>query len=93
MIKQFILVGAVVLSGCATQTPVVPTSVTLPYYTMDTFQANCLYGDTQRKFLEERIAEYNQYHQTRPYTEQDRAYYIKLKNALWGLRSACGANR
>ena len=93
MIKQLILAGAIVLSGCATQAPVVPTSVTLPYYTMDTFKANCLYGETQRKFLEERINEYNQFHQTRLYTEQDRNYYIKLKNALWGLRSACGANR
>ena len=93
MIKQLILAGAIVLSGCATQAPVVPTSVTLPYYTMDTFKADCLYGDTQRRFLEERITEYNQYHLTRPYTEQDRTYYIKLKNALWGLRSACGANR
>jgi hypothetical protein len=93
MIKQLVLVGAVVLGGCASQAPVVPTSVTLPYYTMDGFKADCLYGDTQRRFLEDKIAEYNQYHQTRPYTEQDRTYYTKLKNALWGLRSACGANR
>ena len=96
MIKQLVLVGAIVLSGCATRAPVTPmvaVPAALPYYVMDTFKADCLYGETQRRFLEERIAEYNQYHQTRPYTEQDRNYYIKLKNALWGLRSACGANR
>ena len=96
MIKQLVLVSAIVLTGCATRAPVAPVVMApaaLPYYTMDTFKADCLYGETQRRFLEDRIAEYNQYHTTRPYTEQDRTYYIKLKNALWGLRSACGANR
>jgi hypothetical protein len=100
MIKHLVIISAVMLGGCATQTPtytrMAPEAMTpavLPYYVMDTFKADCLYGDTQRKFLEERIAEYNLYHQSRPLTEQDRDYYIKLKNALWGLRSACGANR
>ena len=93
MIKQIVLAGVIVLSGCATQTPTVTTPAVLPYYAMDTFKADCLYGDSQRRFLEERIREYNQYHQTRPATEQGRDYYTKLKNALWGLRSACGANR
>jgi hypothetical protein len=93
MIKQIVLAGAIVLSGCATQTPTVTTPAVLPYYVMDTFKADCLYGDSQRRFLEEKIREYNQYHQTRPATEQGRDYYTKLKNALWGLRSACGANR
>jgi hypothetical protein len=102
MIKQIVLVSVVMLGGCATQTPmptytrmqtVVATPAVLPYYAMDTFKADCLYGDSQRRFLEERITEYNQYHQTRPFTEQDRDYHTKLKNALWGLRSACGANR
>jgi hypothetical protein len=102
MIKQIVLVSVVMLGGCAIQTPmptytrmppVVATPAVLPYYAMDTFKADCLYGDSQRRFLEERITEYNQYHQTRPFTEQDRDYHTKLKNALWGLRSACGANR
>jgi hypothetical protein len=102
MIKQIVVAGVIVLSGCATQTPAptytrmpptVTTPAVLPYYVMDTFKADCLYGDNQRRFLEERIREYNQYHQTRPVTEQGRDYYTKLKNALWGLRSACGANR
>jgi len=93
MIKQLVLAGAIVLTGCATRAPVAPVPAALPYQVMDTFKADCLYGETQRKFLEERIAEYNQYHQTRPYTEQDRVYHTKLKNALWGLRSACGTNR
>jgi len=95
MIKQFILVGVVVLSGCATRTPTVmpETRPTLPYYTMDNFKADCLYGETQRKFLEDRIEEYQLYHRDRAVTEQDRLYYNKLKNSLWGLRSACGSNR
>jgi hypothetical protein len=96
MIKQLVLAGVIVLSGCATQAPA-PTYTrmppALPYHAMATFKADCLYSASQRQFLEERINEYNQYHQTRPYTEQDRDYYTKLKNALWGLRSACGANR
>ena len=90
MLKTLILVGIVTLSGCASRTQPQPT---LPYYTMDNFKADCLYGESQRKFLEDKIAEYEQYHVTRPYTEQDRRYYIKLKNELWGLRSACGSNR
>jgi hypothetical protein len=90
MIKALVLVGVVALSGCATRTtPVTP----LPYYTMNNFKAECSLSETQRRFLEDRIAEYELYHQTRPYTEQDQRYYIKLKNSLWGLRSACGANR
>ena len=95
MIKQIVLVGTIVLGGCATQAPApnVMTPAALPYYVMDSFKADCLYSANHRKFLEDRINEYNQYHQTRPYTEQDRDYYTKLKNALWGLRSACGANR
>jgi hypothetical protein len=93
MIKLLVLVGMIALGGCATQAPVTPTPVALPYHVMDTFRADCLYGDNQRRFLEDRINEYNQYHQTRAHTEQGRSYYVKLKNALWGLRSACGANR
>ena len=94
--KQLIIVSAIVLTGCAAQQPT--TTVTaapamLPYYAMTNFKADCLYGDTQRQFLEERIAEYDRYHATRAATEQSRDYYNKLKNALWGLRSACGANR
>ena len=102
MIKQLVLASVIVLGGCATQAPaptytrmqpVVATPMVLPYYVMDTFKADCLYSDNHRRFLEERINEYNQYHQTRTVTEQSRDYYTKLKNALWGLRSACGANR
>jgi hypothetical protein len=90
MIKALVLVGVIALSGCATRTLPVAS---LPYYTMDNFKAECSLSATQRKFLEDRVAEYELYHQTRPYTEQDKQYYIKLKNSLWGLRSACGANR
>jgi hypothetical protein len=93
MIKLLVLTSMIVLGGCATQAPTTPTPVALPYSVMDNFKADCLYGDSQRRFLEDRITEYNQYHQTRAHTEQGRSYYIKLKNALWGLRSACGANR
>jgi hypothetical protein len=57
MIKQIVLAGAIVLSGCATQTPTVTTPAVLPDYVMDTFKADCLYGDSQRRFLEEKIRE------------------------------------
>ena len=91
--KQLIIVSAILLTGCAAQQPVTTAPAMLPYYAMTNFKADCLYGDTQRQFLEERLAEYDRYHATRAATEQSRDYYNKLKNALWGLRSACGANR
>jgi hypothetical protein len=93
MIKALVLVGAVALGGCATRTQPVKVEAPLPYGVMDTFRADCLYGETQRKFLEDRIEEYQSYHRDRAVTEQDRLYYNKLKNSLWGLRSACGSNR
>ena len=93
MLKLLILAGAIALSGCATRAPTPKAEAPLPYYVMDNFKANCLYGDYQRKFLEDKIAEYQYYHQDHPYTEQDREYYSKLKNALWGLRSSCALSR
>jgi len=93
MIKTLVLVGVIALSGCATRTPPPKPEVPLPYHVMDNFKADCLHGETQRKFLEDKIEEYEFYHKDRPYTDVDRRYYIKLKNALWGLRSACGSNR
>jgi hypothetical protein len=93
MIKALVLVGAIVLSGCATRTVPAKVEAPLSYNAMDNFKADCLYGETQRKFLKDKIEEYEFYHKDRPYTDAGRIYYIKLKNALWGLRSACGSNR
>ena len=93
MIKLLVLAGVITLSGCATRTPVAKAEAPLPYYIMDTVKADCLYGDHQRKFLEDKIAEYQYYHTDHPYTDQDRQYYSKLKNALWGLRSSCALSR
>ena len=88
MFKELVLIGAIVLSGCASKSPVAPTPG-LPYHMMDNFKADCLHAKYQMQFLEDKIAEYQQYHQTRPYTNADHVYHRKLKNALWGLRSSC----
>lgn len=93
MLKLLVLAGVIALSGCATRTAPVKADTPLPYYLMDNFKADCLYGDYQRKFLEDKIEEYQYYHRDHPYTQQDREYYSKLKNALWGLRSSCVSSR
>lgn len=90
MLKQLVLIGAIVLSGCASKPPAT-TNSGLPYHVMDNFKADCKYAKYQTQFLEDKITDYQQYHQTRPYTDADRTYYRKLKNALWGLRSSCAA--
>lgn len=90
MLKILIILGTVVVVGCASKPPVT-TNYSLPYHMMDNFKADCLYAKHQTKFLEDKIAEYQQYHLTHPYTDADHVYYRKLKNALWGLRSSCAA--
>lgn len=90
MIKALVLVGVVALSGCAiAPRPVAPAPA---YSTMDSFRADCLYGKGQIKFLEQKLTEYQQYHETHPYTEADEKYYRQIKNALWALRSKCIVN-
>ena len=93
MIKLLVLASVIALTGCATRTPQPKAEAPLSYYVMDNFKADCLYGDYQRKFLEDKISEYQYYHKDHPYTDQDREYYSKLKNALWGLRSSCISSR
>jgi len=91
--RVIFFLAVIFMVGCATRTVPSKPEAPLPYNVMDNFKADCLYGETQRKFLEDKIEEYEFYHKDRPYTDVDRRYYIKLKNALWGLRSACGSNR
>ena len=88
MLKILIFLSAVVIVGCASKSTVVSTPG-LPYHMMDNFKADCLHAKYQMQFLEDKLAEYHQYHQTRSYTNADHVYHRKLKNALWGLRSSC----
>jgi len=87
------LTAVAILTGCAATTapPVAtPAAVYIPaYQAMDLFRPDCLYARTQIEMLERKLVEYQQYHEHYPYTEADFKYYRQLKNALWGLRSAC----
>ena len=84
MIKNLIILSAVVLVGCASQ----PQQKYYPA-DMNNFIANCNQASSQIDFLTQRIDEYNEYHRTNPPTLEDRRYYGKLKNNLWSLRSSC----
>ena len=85
MIKILVLVGVIVLGGCASQ----PEK---PYYPADmkNFVASCQQAKNQIPFLTEKIDEY---HRTHPITLEDRRYFEKLKNNLWSLRSSCSAKQ
>ena len=84
MLKQLILLGIVVLVGCASQ----PAK---PYYPadMNNFIANCRQAKSQFDFLQQEIDAYLEYHRTVPVTLEDQRYFGKLKNNLWSLRSTC----
>ena len=86
MLKTLVILSAIVLVGCASQ----PKQ---EYYPADmkNFVANCNQAKSQVDFLTQKIDEYNEYHKTHPITLEDRRYYGKLKNNLWGLRSVCSA--
>ena len=81
MIKQLVLASVIVLGGCATQAPA-PTYTRMQPVVATPMVLPYYVMDT---FKADCLY--------RPVTEQSRDYYTKLKNALWGLRSACGANR
>jgi predicted lipoprotein len=90
MIKKLVLVGVMSMAGCAiTPKPVAPAPA---YSTMNSFKPDCLYGKGQINFLEQKLTEYQQYHETHPYTAADTQYYRQVKNALWALRSKCVVN-
>jgi len=88
MINALVLVGVIVLGGCASQ----PEK---PYYPADmkTFVASCQQAKNQIPFLIQKIDEYHEYHRTHPITLEDRRYFEKLKNNLWSLRSSCSAKQ
>ena len=85
MIKYFIPVILVVLVGCANRAPEKEYSPA----DMKNFVANCKIAKIQIDFLQQKIAEFLEYHQTHPLTVEDRKYYGRLKNNLWSLRSTC----
>ena len=89
MLKILILVGVVALAGCASSQP------EKTYYPADmkNFVASCQLARSQVDFLNQKIAEYLEYHKDRPTTLEDRRYYGQLKNNLWSLRSSCSAKQ
>lgn len=86
MLKQLVIVGTVLLVGCASQ----PTP-TYQKADMTNFIANCRVAKTQIDFLQKQIDAYVAYHQKVPPTLEDQRYYGKLKNNIWSLRSTCPA--
>jgi hypothetical protein len=86
MLKTLMIVGTVVLVGCAGR----PNQ---PYQPADmkNFVASCSQAKNQIDFLSQQIDEYNEYHKNQPITLEDRRYYSQLKNNLWSLRSTCSA--
>jgi hypothetical protein len=91
MLKTVMIIGTVVLVGCAGQ----PRQPEKPYQPADmkNFVAGCNLARSQIDFLTQKINEYHEYHRTRPITLEDRRYYGQLKNNLWSLRSTCSAKQ
>ena len=87
-IRILLLAGAIAVTGCATRPRPVAVNVP-PYQVMDSFKADCLYAKSQIEFLERKLVEYQQYHESYPYTDADTRYYRQVKNALWALRTSC----
>lgn len=79
------LVILLLITGCATQTKVPVTNTAR--LDMTTFAADCRYASYQMTQLQTALSEYDQT-QTKDY-----AYYQKLKNNIWALRSTCSAYR
>ena len=84
MFKYLIPSLVVALVGCAGQ----PQATYRPA-DMKNFIPNCRDAKMQIDYLQQKINEYNAYHQTNVPTLEDRRYYGKLKNNLWSLRSSC----
>lgn len=84
MLKPLVILGAVVLVGCASQ-----PAPTYQRVDMTNFVANCRVAKIQIDSLQKQIDEYNEYHRTNTPTLEDRRYYGRLKNNLWSLRSTC----
>jgi len=87
------MIGVAAISGCATQPQPRPLSIPAPpYQAMDQYQPNCYYAREEIPVLEQKVTEYQTYHQDHAITDADLKYYGKLKNSLWGLRS-CGSKQ
>lgn len=88
MLKNLIVLGAIVLVGCASQ----PEKTYNPP-DMKNFVANCNHARAQIDYLTKEINSYNEYHKNYPTTLEDRRAYGRMKNALWSLRSSCSAKQ
>ena len=84
--KKLFFVCAIVLSGCATQSP-----QAFDRSDMHNFKPDCSQAKSQVAYLQTQIDAYNAYFRSRPITLEDRRYYSKLKNSIWSLRSSCSA--
>lgn len=85
--KVLVAVSAVVVTGCASQ----PSRVGYDISDYDTFRTDCGRAQAQVAYLKSRIDEFHVYFRNHPdqLTQPYRAYYTRLKNNLWSLRSSC----
>ena len=86
MLKQLVMIGTVILVGCASQ-----PAPTYQRADMTNFVPNCKIAKIQIDFLQKQIDEYLVYWRTQTVTLDDQRYFGKLKNNLWSLRSTCSA--
>ena len=86
MLKHLVMIGAVILAGCASQ-----PAPTYQRADMTNFVPNCKIAKIQIDFLQKQIDEYLVYWRTQTVTLDDQRYFGKLKNNLWSLRSTCSA--
>ncbi len=84
MLKQLVMIGTVILVGCASQ-----PAPTYQRADMTNFVPNCKIAKIQIDFLQKQIDEYLVYWRTQTVTLDDQRYFGKLKNNLWSLRSTC----
>jgi hypothetical protein len=89
MLKRSIVIVAMVVSGCATQSP---AGTGLKQADMQTFRPNCKIAQIQIDNLNRNITDYLEYFKTHTTTLEDRRYFGKLKNNIWSLRSSCFEN-
>jgi uncharacterized lipoprotein YmbA len=85
MIKALVIVGAIVLSGCASQT----TQQGYDISDYNTFKIDCSRAREQAEYLQSKITGFHEYFRNRSTTLDERKYYTRLKNNLWSLRSSC----
>ena len=86
MLKHLVMVGTVILVGCASQ-----PAPTYQQADMTNFVPNCKIAKIQIDFLQKQTDAYLAYWRTQMVTLEDQRYFGKLKNNIWSLRSTCSA--